>query len=40
MVSASETPDRVAQHKSFIDAAAEAGVEHLVYVSITVRNPT
>jgi NAD(P)H dehydrogenase (quinone) len=33
MVSASETPDRVEQHRSFIDAAAEAGIAHLVYVS-------
>ena len=34
MVSASETPDRVAQHTTFVDAAAAAGVEHLVYVSV------
>ncbi|MFJ8109564.1 SDR family oxidoreductase [Streptomyces sp. NPDC096132] len=33
MVSASESVDRLAQHKAFVDAAAEAGVEHLVYVS-------
>ncbi|BCY06914.1 SDR family oxidoreductase [Actinoplanes sp. L3-i22] len=33
MVSASETPDRVAQHRTFIDAAAAAGVRHLVYIS-------
>ncbi|MGY1744263.1 SDR family oxidoreductase [Blastococcus sp. SYSU D00695] len=33
MVSASETPDRVDQHRSFVDAAAAAGVGHLVYVS-------
>jgi NAD(P)H dehydrogenase (quinone) len=33
MVSASETPDRVAQHTTFVDAATEAGVEHLVYIS-------
>lgn len=33
MVSASETPDRVEQHRTFINAAADAGVEHLVYVS-------
>ena len=33
MVSASETRDRVDQHRSFVDAAAAAGVEHLVYVS-------
>lgn len=33
MVSASETPDRVAQHTAFVDALVEAGVEHLVYIS-------
>ncbi|MGY1773799.1 SDR family oxidoreductase [Blastococcus sp. SYSU D00813] len=33
MVSASETPDRVDQHRAFVDAAAAAGVGHLVYVS-------
>ncbi|MFN8190952.1 MAG: SDR family oxidoreductase [Nocardioidaceae bacterium] len=33
MVSGSETPDRVEQHRTFIDAAAAAGVRHLVYVS-------
>ena len=33
MVSASETADRVEQHRTFIDAAADAGVEHLVYTS-------
>jgi len=33
MVSASESADRLAQHKAFVDAAAQAGVRHLVYVS-------
>ena len=33
MVSGSETPDRVDQHRTFVDAAAAAGVEHLVYLS-------
>jgi NAD(P)H dehydrogenase (quinone) len=33
MVSASESPDRVAQHLAFVDAAAAAGVRHLVYIS-------
>lgn len=33
MVSASETADRVDQHRTFIDAAAAVGVGHLVYVS-------
>lgn len=33
MVSGSESPDRVAQHLNFIDAAVEAGVEQIVYIS-------
>ncbi|WP_026534165.1 SDR family oxidoreductase [Arthrobacter sp. H14] len=33
MVSASETADRVTQHRTFVDAAKDAGVEHLVYTS-------
>ncbi|MFF7392157.1 SDR family oxidoreductase [Streptomyces scabiei] len=33
MVSASESADRLARHKAFVDAAAEAGVQHLVYLS-------
>jgi len=33
MVSASENRERVAEHTAFIDAAAEAGVEHVVYIS-------
>lgn len=33
MVSASEAPDRVQQHRTFIDAAVEAGVERIVYIS-------
>jgi uncharacterized protein YbjT (DUF2867 family) len=33
MVSASEAADRLEQHRTFIDAAAAAGVEHLVYTS-------
>jgi uncharacterized protein YbjT (DUF2867 family) len=33
MVSASESADRLAQHRAFLDAVAEAGVEHVVYVS-------
>ncbi len=35
MVSASEHPDRVAQHRTFVDAAAAAGVAHLVYISFS-----
>jgi NAD(P)H dehydrogenase (quinone) len=34
MVSATEAPDRVAQHMAFVDAAAAAGVKHLVYISL------
>lgn len=33
MVSASESPNRLEEHFSFVDAAARAGVEHLVYIS-------
>jgi NAD(P)H dehydrogenase (quinone) len=39
MVSAAETPDRVRRHLSFVDAAVEAGVEHLVYTSFTGAAP-
>ncbi|HET6919979.1 MAG TPA: SDR family oxidoreductase [Jiangellaceae bacterium] len=33
MVSGSETPDRVDRHRTFVDAAVSAGVEHVVYLS-------
>ncbi|WEH13553.1 SDR family oxidoreductase [Streptomyces sp. VNUA24] len=33
MVSASESADRLARHRAFVDAVAEAGVRHLVYLS-------
>lgn len=39
MVSASETPDRVDQHRAFVDAAADAGVGHLVYISFCGARP-
>ncbi|MDQ2583750.1 SDR family oxidoreductase [Saccharothrix yanglingensis] len=39
MVSASETPDRVAQHRTFVDAAVDAGVGHLVYTSFCGAAP-
>jgi len=39
MVSAAEHPDRVGQHRTFVDAAADAGVEHLVYVSFLGAAP-
>lgn len=33
MVSVSENPNRVQQHKDFIDAAKVAGVSHIIYLS-------
>jgi uncharacterized protein YbjT (DUF2867 family) len=39
MVSASESPDRVAHHLAFVDAAAGAGVRHLVYTSFVGAGP-
>jgi uncharacterized protein YbjT (DUF2867 family) len=33
MVSAAEAEDRLQQHRTFVDAAVDAGVEHLVYLS-------
>lgn len=33
MVSGSESPTRLDEHRTFVDAAADAGVEHLVYTS-------
>lgn len=39
MVSASESADRVDEHRSFIDAAAAAGVQHLVYTSFAGAAP-
>jgi uncharacterized protein YbjT (DUF2867 family) len=39
MVSAAEHPDRLSQHRTFVDAAADAGVEHLVYVSFLGAAP-
>jgi NAD(P)H dehydrogenase (quinone) len=39
MVSASESEDRVAQHTAFVDAAAAAGVQHLVYTSFCAAAP-
>ena len=40
MVSASETPDRVQQHLTFINAAVAAGVQRIVYVSFVGASPT
>jgi NAD(P)H dehydrogenase (quinone) len=39
MVSAAESVDRVAQHTAFVDAAAAAGVEQLVYISFSAAAP-
>ncbi|HEX2247635.1 MAG TPA: SDR family oxidoreductase [Arthrobacter sp.] len=39
MVSASESEDRLEQHSTFIDAAVEAGVEHIVYTSFFGAGP-
>jgi uncharacterized protein YbjT (DUF2867 family) len=33
MVSASESPDRAAEHRTFVDSAVAAGVERIVYIS-------
>ncbi|KJC63935.1 nucleoside-diphosphate sugar epimerase [Agreia bicolorata] len=39
MVSASESVDRVDEHRSFIHAAAAAGVSHIVYTSFFGAHP-
>ncbi|BFU43499.1 SDR family oxidoreductase [Krasilnikovia sp. MM14-A1004] len=39
MVSAAESPDRVDRHRAFVDAAAAAGVGHLVYTSFVGAAP-
>jgi uncharacterized protein YbjT (DUF2867 family) len=39
MVSASESPDRVAQHRAFVDGAVVAGVRHLMYTSFVGAGP-
>jgi NAD(P)H dehydrogenase (quinone) len=39
MVSASESADRRADHRRFVRAAADAGVEHLVYLSFAGASP-
>lgn len=40
MVSASESPQRMEQHRSLLDAAKEAGVRHVVYTSFYGASPT
>src|SRR4051794_37830319 len=39
MVSASESADRLDQHRTFVDAAVEAGVGHIVYTSFYRAGP-
>lgn len=39
MVSASESATRVAEHVAFVDAAAAAGVRHVVYTSFAAAAP-
>ena len=39
MVSAAENKDRRLQHRAFVDAAAAAGVEHVVYLSYFGAGP-
>jgi uncharacterized protein YbjT (DUF2867 family) len=39
MVSASESADRLDQHRAFVTSAAEAGVEHVVYTSFLAAGP-
>ena len=39
MVSATEHPDRQAQHRAFIDAADAMGVQHVVYLSFFGAGP-
>ena len=39
MVSASESADRLDQHRRFVDAAAAAGVRHVVYTSFLGAGP-
>ena len=39
MVSASESADRLDEHRAFVDAAVEAGVQHVVYTSFYGASP-
>lgn len=39
MVSGAEAEDRLAQHRTFVRAAAEAGVQHVVYTSFVGAAP-
>ncbi|WP_299166883.1 SDR family oxidoreductase [uncultured Arthrobacter sp.] len=39
MVSGAEAENRVDQHRTFLDAAAEAGVQHVIYTSFLAAAP-
>jgi NAD(P)H dehydrogenase (quinone) len=39
MVSASESADRLEEHRTFVTSAAQAGVEHVVYTSFLAAAP-
>lgn len=39
MVSAKESPERITQHRTFIDAAREAGVRNIIYTSFAGAAP-
>ena len=39
MVSGAEAEDRVDQHRTFVDAAVEAGVQHIIYSSFLAASP-
>lgn len=40
MISAKENPERLQQHRAFIDAAKAAGVKHIVYTSFYNASPS
>ena len=40
MISAKENPERLQQHRAFIDAAKAAGVKHIVYTSFYKASPS
>lgn len=40
MISAKENPERLRQHRAFIDAAKAAGVKHIVYTSFYNASPS
>ncbi|GGM58153.1 NAD(P)-dependent oxidoreductase [Longimycelium tulufanense] len=40
MVSATESPQRMTEHRTFADAAAAVGIQHLVYTSFAGASPS